>query len=294
MRRLLSVAVCVAGLPAATATAATPREQVRAALAQAGFTAAVADQGARAVKSTIVLQRTVRGAMPAARGTSRLGGHPDLPAGRVWPRCRGKAQTFLGQVRVADLPAAAAPLRRLGGVVLFFSQIDFEDPAELTNPWDGGRCTAVIHVRRGTALRRQRPPKGQAVLRLRHASLRFTARPDIPDIAYDSDRLGYPLHNLRLTDLQQDAWWDVRTKLIGSVRDPEHRLLGYTGVPNGGNGCWERTRRGRDPWAHVMTFGYDEQLGFEVADAGVLRIAVRLADLRRGKLGRTCGIFDSA
>ncbi len=97
-----------------------------------------------------------------------------------------------------------------------------------------------------------------------------------------------------MTDKQADAWWDVRHKLNGITRDPEHRLLGYTSVPNGGNACWERTRRSKDPWAHLLMFGYDDQLGFEVADAGTLRIAVRLADLRRGRLGRTCGIFDSA
>ncbi len=192
MRQLLPVLICAVAVAPAAAAAATPAQDARQALLQAGFSADLANRGAHAAKSTIVVKRTVRGAMPRARGTSRFGGQPDLPVGRAWPRCRGKAQTFLGQVRVADLPRAGSPLRRLGGLVLFFSLIEFENPADLDNPWDGGRCTSVIQVPRGTALRRARPPKGHAVLRLRHASLKFAARPDIPDISYDNDRLGYP------------------------------------------------------------------------------------------------------
>jgi hypothetical protein len=39
---------------------------------------------------------------------------------------------------------------------------------------------------------------------------------------------------------------------------------------------------------------HDETIGFEVADAGRLQVAIDPRDLRRGRFDRACGIFDSA
>ncbi len=36
-------------------------------------------------------------------GTSKLGGLPDLPAGEVWPEWKGVPQSFIAQIRLADL-----------------------------------------------------------------------------------------------------------------------------------------------------------------------------------------------
>ena len=43
-----------------------------------------------------------------------------------------------------------------------------------------------------------------------------------------------------------------------------------------------------------MTFGYDEDRGFMVADVGTLQLLISPADLRAGRFDRVCGVFDSA
>jgi hypothetical protein len=43
-----------------------------------------------------------------------------------------------------------------------------------------------------------------------------------------------------------------------------------------------------------VTIGWDEPAGFEVADVGRLQVAIAPRDLRRGRFGRVCGVFDSA
>src|SRR3954451_10369992 len=114
---------------APVATAGGFREsRVRAAARAAGL-ADLADRAANAARPTVTIDRTLTKRAPAELGTSRFGGRPDLPAGRASPRCKGgKAQTFLAQIRVRDLPAAAAALRRLGGALLFFTYVPVEEP----------------------------------------------------------------------------------------------------------------------------------------------------------------------
>ena len=74
----------------------------------------------------------------------------------------------------------------------------------------------------------------------------------------------------------------------------EHRLLGYGDAPNGGNACSGRMERSKQPWRHLFSFGWDEALGFMVADAGSLQLLIAPQDLRRGRFDRVCGDFDSA
>jgi uncharacterized protein YwqG len=155
--------------------------------------------------------------MPAARGTSRIGGDPDLPAGARWPTCHGRPQSFLAQVRVRKLPRE---LRRAGGLLLFFIAIEPDES------W-AGDCSAVVHARAGTRLVR-RSARGP---RLRAAPLRFT--------------------------VHQDA---------------------------------ERASR---PWRHLFTLNADEDLGFEIADAGRIQLLIAPDDLRAGRFDRGCGVFDS-
>jgi Domain of unknown function (DUF1963) len=134
--------------------------EVRNAVAGADFES-IADRVAASSLPTVLVGRRMLERAPRALGTSRLGGHPDLPAGARWPRCRGEAQTFLGQVRLSDLPTDAEPLRAHDGVLLFFTHVQLESPGY--GLW-AGRCTSVLHAPEGAALTRERPPRGVAAL----------------------------------------------------------------------------------------------------------------------------------
>jgi hypothetical protein len=264
--------------------------EVREAADRAGF-GSIADRVVAVTRPTALVGRRLLDRAPPALGTSRLGGHPDLPAGSGWPRCRGKPQTFLGQVRLADLPAEAEPLRAHGGVLLIFTQVELESPGY--GLW-AGDCTRVIHAPEGAALARTRPPRGARILRLRPSQMRFRARPDIPDTQFLGGRLTAPLSDIRLRDAEVESWWELEAALHEREGRLLHRLLGHIKTPNGEGRCWRLTQRPRGAWRHLFTIGYDLRLGFEVADGGRLQIAISPGDLRSGRFDRVCGIFDSA
>jgi hypothetical protein len=264
---------------------------VRRALRQAGF-AEVADQAAAAARPTWRIERTLLRSHPRALGTTRLGGSPDLPTGTPWPQCAGKAQTFLGQIRARDLPAGARSLRKHRGLLLFFSQIEFEDPSD-RNGIDAGRCVSVVHAPEGSRLTRTGAPRGSQTAAIRPARTRFVEEVDLPDVSSDYNRLAPPLHDVAFSPDRAYAWFTLRLQLQRRTRDPDHRLLGYVDSPNGEHGqCWWNTRRTkRAPWVHLFSMSYDERLRFAVGDGGVLQIAISPRDLAAGNFDRVCSIF---
>lgn len=288
MKRAFSSFLLLSLILAPTAQADGFREaDVRSALAAAGF-ADIAGKVAAAARPAVTIDLAQRRREPAALGTSRLGGRPDLPVGTAWPRCKGKPQTFLAQFRLRELPSAARELRRLGGTLLFFTHVEFESGESEYGLW-AGDCTTVVHARAGTKLTRTTLPGG--TLRLRPSKPRLIARPDVPDLALDGDTLMGPLHKVKVADWER--WFEFRDVLLGKPR-LEHVLLGYSRAPNGGDDCSARAERGRDTWRHLFTIGPDDDLGFNVADAGAVQVLIAPADLRAGRFDRVCGVFDSA
>jgi len=286
--RSLFLALLVLALTAQTASADGYREaDVRSALKAAGF-ADIAGKVAAAARPAVTIDLAQRSREPIVRGRSRLGGRPDLPKGTAWPLCKGKPQTFLAQFRLRELPKAARELRRLGGTLLFFTHVEFEPGEREYGLW-AGDCTTVLHARAGAKLTRTAVPS--ETLRLRPSKPRFSAQPDVPDLAFDGDSLKAPLRSVEIADWE--GWLDFRYALLGKPR-LEHVLLGYSYEPNGGNACSARAERGRDTWRHLFTVGPDEDLGFSVADAGRVQILIAPADLRAGRFDRVCGVFDSA
>jgi hypothetical protein len=129
--------------------------EVRKALVAAGFET-IADQVSAAARPALMIDRQILRREPRARGTTRLGGRPDLPLGTEWPRCRGLQQSFVGQIRVRDLPRQAPELRRLGGTLLFFTVNGSADDEERYGVWPG-LCSAVVHAEPGETLKRTSP-----------------------------------------------------------------------------------------------------------------------------------------
>jgi len=288
VKRALSSFLLLLLIAAPSASADGFREaEVRKALTAAGF-GGVATRVAAAARPAVTIDLAQRSREPAVRGKSRLGGRPDLPKGTAWPRCKGKPQTFLAQFRLRELPKAARELRRLGGTLLFFTHVEFEPGEREYGLW-GGDCTTVVHARAGAKLKRTALPGG--TLRLRPSKPRFSAQPDVPDLAFDGDSLKAPLRSVEIANWE--GWLDFRYALLGKPR-LEHVLLGYSYEPNGGNACSARAERGRDTWRHLFTIGPDDDLGFNVADAGRVQILIAPADLRAGRFDRVCGVFDSA
>ena len=293
MRRATLALALLLALPGAAHAQGYAEPEVRAAAGAAGF-GLVADRVAASARPTVLVLRRLLRRAPRELGTSRLGGDPDLPLGTPWPHCRGNRQSFLGQIRLSDLPPEAAELQVHGGVLLVFMEVRFERPSFTGRGLWGGRCTTVIHAPAGTPLARVRPPRRAAILRLRPAQLRYAVRPDIPDVAMDYQSLAAPLADVLLVDSEVDHWWDLPYSLQRRRGLLSHRVLGYLDTPNGGGNCWRRTERPVDPWRHLLTIGLDFGVGFEVADGGRLQVEISPADLTAGRFDRVCGIFDSA
>jgi hypothetical protein len=293
VRRAIAVLALVLALPAGAGAQGYTGPEVRAAAEAAGF-GHVADRVAASARPTALMLRRLLRSAPRELGTSRLGGNPDLPLGTPWPHCRGKRMTFLGQLRLEDLPPEAGELGIHGGTLLVFMEVRFEFRWSTESGLWGGRCTTLVHAPSATPLTRVRPPRRAAVLRLRPAQLRFAVRPDIPDVAMDFRSLAAPLGDVLLVDSEVDHWWDLRDSLHRRKGLLSHRLLGYVDTPNGGGSCWRRTQRALAPWRHLITIGLDFGVGFEVADGGRLQVEIAPEDLAAGRFDRVCGIFDSS
>lgn len=277
----LAALALLASAPAASAQGFREPE-VRAALA-ARELGALADTIAPAARPVAIVDRTLLSLEPEELGTSRLGGRPDLPAGTKWPRCRGYAQTFLGQLRPRDLPPELAELGAHDGTILFFAHIERAN-GSWYQPFNG-ECATVMHARPGTPLRRAAFPRH--ALRLRPAAPRFDVRPDLPDRDW-SDHLMAPLQAVKVDSF---AWNDVRNLLEGEKYRP-HRVLGYSAAPAGGSPCSLRAERPNDTWRHLFTLGYDKPLGFAIKSFGRVQFLISPADLQAGRFERACGVFD--
>lgn len=283
MLRALSSLLLLLLIVAPSASAGGFRaSEVREAVTTAGY-GTIADRVADVSRPVLMLDRVLLAREPRALGTSRLGGRPDLPAGRQWPRCRGERQAFLAQVRVRDLPPAARELRRHGGTLLFFMSDERGDN------WVG-RCATVVHAPRDAKLQRLATPRG--LFRLRPARLRFDLRPDVPDIGGDGNRLMAPLRDVAMTEADWERWYDVRRALNG---EPEygHQLLGYARSAYNPDPCTERADRRSAPWRQLLVIDNDDTLGFDIPDGGRLHVLISPAALRAGRFDRTCSYFDT-
>jgi len=117
-----------------------------AALADAGLGGS-AEQIARFARSCCRIERTLAPEDRILVGASKFGGSPDVPAGFAWPHAEGaggpEPMEFVGQVRLADLPAPLPEPVPREGLLSFFTR------------WDEGR---VFYYPDGTALRRTAGP----------------------------------------------------------------------------------------------------------------------------------------
>jgi uncharacterized protein YwqG len=225
-------------------------------------------------------------APPAARGTTRIGGGPDLPAGTRWPRCKGRPMTFIGQVRLDDLPPTELPRT---GLLSMFVDVETEY-AGIEYGLDAGACAKVLHVAPGTPLTRRAFDRRRFHLRPSLVAFRPEATVPWPGEA--------PLTGLEISsDADFDAWDRFYRRLspVRDGRDGVHRLLGYgLGVQGDPRLTCAGNERDVQQWRQLLELDHDLATGFEVADGGRLHLLVRADDLRRDDVTRVCPSFASS
>ena len=113
--------------------------------------------------------------------------------------------------------------------------------------------------------------------------MRFTTWTDVPDLDMDGGRLNHPLRSVRISRKEDIPWLKMRQKLHPYGR-LEHRVLGHVDSPNGGDACWDKAQKG---CATCSRSGWDQGIGYEVADAGRIQFAISPIDLRHGRFDRS-------
>lgn len=106
-----------------------------------------------AQRTVVMLPSRIDEAKAKSLGTTKLGGHPELPANTPWPRVKGEPLTFLAQLNLADFAPHLGPALPKAGLLSFFmGNVGGSDRA--------GYCenAKVLFTKPGTKLTRHEVP----------------------------------------------------------------------------------------------------------------------------------------
>jgi hypothetical protein len=217
----------------------------------------------------------------ADQAPSRFGGRPDLPEELEWPQWRGRKLTFLLQVSLAQLGAAAfdGPLPRTGALFLFYAQP--ERPSGLT-PEERGSCVALVGQAQPD--RELEPPDARDT---RARELQISVQLAIPRV------WAAPVAALNLDQREQAQWESVRAELAKlqglDLDEPApgkrclHRLGGYPDDSRGGMpALCEQVSAGVElddelaaqSWSLLLQLSADDLLGWKWGESARERLYV--------------------
>ncbi len=189
-----------------------PLEKVVAAYRDAFEAAGIGDAYEALVRPAVwLLPRRVDESTLAPGGT-KLGGHPDLPKNKAWPRAAKEPMTFLAQIALQEvaphLPEGTLPT---AGLLSFFMGDDPEGAA--------GYCEVakVIYTPPGTPLQRREVPKDMYSRIYQAATVRMHATVRIPA----------PTHPRVTRRLKGDALEAYESQVFDDTVPILPQLLGY-------------------------------------------------------------------
>ena len=247
---------------------------------------------------------TLTPAAPAALGTSRLGGGPDLPEGFSWPIHKKRPLDFLLQVDLRDLsPFQGMELLPKDGLLSFFYDLEEQpwgfDPAER----DGFK---VLYTPAAAPLSRH--PPAHAETAFRPAQLKFRQSYSFPSYgSRDEERLEA---EAGFSEQEGEAYLDFSSTLptAGAPPDaPIHQFLGHSsniqgdmqleaqlvthGLYCGNASGYEDPRRkeleaGAEDWLLLLQLDTDDSLGFMWGDCGRIYYWIRRQDLKDRRFDR--------
>jgi uncharacterized protein YwqG len=153
-------------------------------------------------------------------GASKIGGHPDLPAGASWPRLKEVPQAFIAQIWLADVHAVAQSELPQQGMLWFFYDARQETFGE--QPGDGAGWSVVFTDDAAVTLQRASTPEGLPAESLFQACA-LTLRPELT-LALQPE---LEMPNFDWSE-QEQAYEQVLEKLRDPADRalPHHRLLG--------------------------------------------------------------------
>ncbi len=218
-------------------------------------------------------------------GASKLGGLPDLPIGWQWPEWKGLPQSFIAQLRLADIQ----PFRQEGigetlpehGLLWFFydaRQETYGDQPEDRGGW------SILFLEDEQAELQRLPPALELpeAARFQACALRF-----IPQLTC-SQEPPLDISNLAWNNDDQERYDAVFASLETAAERavPHHRLLGFPdtlqddmrsqcqlvshGVTDERDPRYEELMKGALDWRLLLQVDSDPQAGMRWANNGIL------------------------
>lgn len=193
-------------------------------------------------------------------GESRLGGHPDLPAGFVWPEFKGVPLTFIGQFRLSDFSSYDIEgILPKSGLLYFFYELD-------DMPWgpsEGREGSKVYFLPdENTPLIRTEHPTAQAqynmIQALKAHRVAFSEGLNLPSELTDEMRqaLGHQQRTYPLPP-EEESYYELVDALN---RKRGHFFLGYPAQVQG-SVEWECVQ-----YSQNIEFPYDDPNRQEIID----------------------------
>ncbi len=243
-------------------------------------------------------------------GTSKFGGHPDLPREVSWPRVGRHPLSFLGQLQLAEIQTSLCKeLLPPRGLLSFF--YDARQSAWGFDP-DDRECWRVYYFcgDREALQRRPVPEKKRGVRVFNTCRLTFRDTFTLPDWSH-LDR-----YDVFLTDRELKSYFRVRDVVISG---PEgyfcHRLFGHPDVlqcenmeeecqlASAGIYCGrpsayrtpeaKQLKEGASSWRLLLQLDSSRDAGWEWNDVGILYFWIRREDLEARRFERAWVILQS-
>jgi uncharacterized protein YwqG len=233
-------------------------------------------------KPAIRLSATPVDEAALARGASKLGGVPDLLPGISWPDWKGLPQSFIGQIRLADVrPYDVNHVLPPDGMLWFFYDAKQETYGD--NPADRGGWRVLFSSGDLSGLQRCNAPAALPPASLFHAgSLSFASElilsqfpeMEIPHFDWTTDE--QHRYETLLSNLRSPA----------ERSQPEHQLLGFPdaiqddmrlecqlashGVSDPDSAQAAQLAKGAMDWQLLLQIDSDDRLGMRWGDNGLI------------------------
>lgn len=231
---------------------------------------------------------------------SQLGGEPLLPETFVWPEWKGKPQSFLAQLDLAEIHAALPSFLPTSGLLYFF--YDQEQSVWGFDPEDRGSWQVFYFNGDRATLKLCPAPAGmEEHAKFKPKPVRFHAIKTLPQYPGEIE-----------DDEESDAYDELRSEAFEGLTP--HYLLGhprpvqgddmelecqlaFNGINVGGPDGYKDPRRagleaGAKDWRLLLQLDTDDDTGWMWGDAGTIYFWIREQDAARADFSKVWLVFQ--
>ena len=273
-------------------------QSVQAALEQAGFKSLVPHLDV-ITRPSIRAHSTPAEDATLQPGASKIGGLPDLAPGVEWPAWQGVPQSFVGQIRLADVqPYDVEHVLPASGLLSFFynAKQDTYGVAGDAGSWRVFFTEDTANLKRATAPQNL-PAEGQFKASALAFSSQLTLSPqpqlEVPGLPWtDADQQRYDPIYAQFTNDPNDK--TPRDQLLGhplTLQD-DMRLQCETASQNITDARPELTQKALR-WQLLFQIDSDERIGMQWASAGLLYYWLAREDLAARNFDRAWLVLQS-